>query len=58
MMDCGQAARIRVLVESFSADRAERERLKREADEAVAQLHRAVREFLAESRRARKRACF
>jgi hypothetical protein len=41
-----QAERIRALVESFSADRAERERLKREADEALARLHRAVRDLV------------
>jgi hypothetical protein len=53
-----QTERIRALVESLSADRAERERLKREADEAVSQFHRAVRELLAETKRARRRACF
>jgi hypothetical protein len=59
MMGCSeQAERIRALVASLSADRAERERLKREADEAVAQFHRAVQELLAESKRARRRACF
>ena len=51
-----QRERARALVESFSADRAERERLKREADEAVAQFRRAVHEFVDENRRARTRA--
>ncbi len=41
-----QTERIRALVESFGADRAERERLKREADEALARLHRAVRDLV------------
>ena len=41
-----QAERIRALVESFDADRVERERLKRQADEALARLHRAVRDLV------------
>jgi hypothetical protein len=38
--------RIRSLIESFPADQAERDRLKERADEALAQLHRAVCELL------------
>lgn len=38
--------RMRSLIESFAADRAERDRLKERADEALAKLHRAVRELI------------
>ena len=51
-----QTERIRALVESFSSDRAERERLKQQADEAVARFRRAVREFVGESQRVRTRS--
>lgn len=36
---------IRSLIESFDADQAERNCLKERADEALAQLHRAVRDL-------------
>jgi hypothetical protein len=46
MRDREQAERICALVASFSADRAERDRLKRQADESLDRLHRAVRELV------------
>jgi hypothetical protein len=55
MPDSERAERIRSLVESFPADQAERKRLKQQADEALTRLHRAVREFVDESRRVRRR---
>jgi hypothetical protein len=55
MRDSKQAERIRSLIESFPEDQAERKRLKQQSDEALAQFRRAVREFVDESRRARRR---
>jgi hypothetical protein len=55
MQDPEQAERIRSLIESFPEDQAERKRLKHKSDEALAQFRRAVREFVDESRRARRR---
>ena len=40
-----QAERIKALAASLRADEAERERLKKLADERLAELHRAAREF-------------
>lgn len=50
MTDSQRAEQIRALADSLSADKAERERLKREADESLDQLHRAVRDFLGAER--------
>jgi hypothetical protein len=44
-----RAERIRALVESFGADKVERARLKEQADQTLALLHRAVREFVGEA---------
>jgi uncharacterized small protein (DUF1192 family) len=41
-----QAERIKTLADSLAADRLERERLKKLADERLAGLHQAVREFV------------
>lgn len=45
MSNAERAERIRSLAESLSADEAERDRLKKRADESLARLHHAVREF-------------
>jgi hypothetical protein len=42
--------RIRSLVESLSADQAERDRLKKRADESLEQFHDAVRELVGGTR--------
>jgi hypothetical protein len=41
-----RAEQIRALAESLRADEPERDRLKRQADESLARLHDAVREFV------------
>ena len=46
MSDVERAERIRFLAESLRADEAERDRLKKRADESLARLHHAVREFV------------
>jgi hypothetical protein len=46
MSNAERAERIRSLAESLSADEAERDRLKKRADESLARLHHAVREFV------------
>lgn len=46
MSNAERAEKIRSLAESFSADEAERDRLKKRADESLARLHHAVREFV------------
>jgi predicted nucleic acid-binding Zn-ribbon protein len=53
MRDPEQRERIRELLDSFAGDQAERERLKREADEAIERLHQAVRELRAAAERSR-----
>jgi hypothetical protein len=50
MPDSEREERIRSLVDSLSADDAERDRLKRQTDETLALLHRAVRELIASRR--------
>jgi hypothetical protein len=54
MVHAEQAERIKDLAASLREDRAERERLKRLADERLAGFHRAVRDFV-ESRPTRER---
>jgi hypothetical protein len=49
MRDSEQVERIRELLDSLADDQAERERLKREADEALARFQVAVRELIGES---------
>jgi hypothetical protein len=46
MSHAERAERIRNLVAALSADEAERDRLKGEADEALARLHEAARDFV------------
>jgi hypothetical protein len=46
MSNAERAERIRSMAESFRADEAERDRLKKRADESLARLHHAVREFV------------
>jgi hypothetical protein len=46
MSNAERAERIRSLAESLSADEVERDRLKKRADESLARLHHAVREFV------------
>lgn len=59
MRNAERVERIRFLAESLSADEAERDRLKKRADESLARLHDAVRELAENTSRdsdARKRA--
>ena len=53
MRDSERVERIRELLDSLADDQAERERLKREADEAIERLHQAVRELRAAGERSR-----
>ena len=46
MRNLEREERIRSLVESLSADEVERDRLKKRADESLAQLHDAVRDLV------------
>jgi hypothetical protein len=51
MRDAERVERIRSLAESLSADEAERDLLKRRADESLALLHDAVRELVESTHR-------
>jgi hypothetical protein len=46
MINAERAERLRFLAASLSADEEERDRLKKRADESLARLHEAVREFV------------